>query len=79
MWMCGKRGFNFEMGARSRVVNAISKCYLKFTSRSSATNQAVNFTAYQEMKKYMQKLQKLDELPSYQHLILGGLSGAMGK
>jgi solute carrier family 25 citrate transporter 1 len=38
----------------------------------------VNFTAYQEMKKYAQKMQKLDELPSYQHLVLGGVSGAMG-
>ncbi|RUS12777.1 mitochondrial carrier protein-domain-containing protein [Endogone sp. FLAS-F59071] len=30
------------------------------------------------MKKYAAKLQKVDELPSYQHLILGGVSGAMG-
>lgn len=44
-----------------------------------ATNQAANFTAYQEMKKYARKWQNLDELPSYQHLILGGVSGAMGK
>jgi solute carrier family 25 citrate transporter 1 len=43
-----------------------------------ATNQAANFTAYQEMKKYVQKAQGLTELPSYQHLILGGVSGAMG-
>lgn len=31
------------------------------------------------MKKQAKRLQKLDELPSYQHLILGGVSGAMGK
>lgn len=43
-----------------------------------ATNQAANFTAYQEMKKVAQRLQELNELPSYQHLILGGVSGAMG-
>jgi solute carrier family 25 citrate transporter 1 len=43
-----------------------------------ATNQAVNFTAYQEMKKAASKYQQLDVLPSYQHLILGGVSGAMG-
>jgi hypothetical protein len=43
-----------------------------------ATNQAANFTAYQEMKKYAQRVQNLNELPSYQHLILGGVSGAMG-
>jgi hypothetical protein len=30
------------------------------------------------MKKYAQKVQDLSELPSYQHLILGGVSGAMG-
>lgn len=44
-----------------------------------ATNQAANFTAYQEFKKMAQKYQNLDELPSYQHLVLGGVSGAMGK
>lgn len=44
-----------------------------------ATNQAANFTAYQEFKKMAQKYQNLEELPSYQHLILGGVSGAMGK
>lgn len=43
-----------------------------------ATNQAANFTAYQEMKKMAQRLQELNELPSYQHLIIGGVSGAMG-
>ncbi|KAI7905152.1 mitochondrial carrier domain-containing protein [Cokeromyces recurvatus] len=43
-----------------------------------ATNQAANFTAYQEMKKIAQRFQNLSELPSYQHLILGGISGAMG-
>lgn len=30
------------------------------------------------MKKAATVYQKLDELPSYQHLILGGVSGAMG-
>lgn len=44
-----------------------------------ATNQAANFTAYQEMKKIAQRLQDVNELPSYQHLVLGGVSGAMGK
>ncbi|CAO3668929.1 unnamed protein product [Umbelopsis vinacea] len=51
---------------------------VSLTALRQATNQAVNFTAYQEMKKYAQKMQKLDELPSYQHLVLGGVSGAMG-
>ncbi|KAJ1917803.1 Mitochondrial succinate-fumarate transporter [Mycoemilia scoparia] len=48
------------------------------TAIRQATNQAVNFTAYQEFKAYAKKLQNVDELPSYQHLILGGVSGAMG-
>ncbi|CEI87807.1 hypothetical protein G6F70_002899 [Rhizopus microsporus] len=48
------------------------------TALRQATNQAANFTAYQEMKKVAQRHQGLNELPSYQHLILGGISGAMG-
>jgi solute carrier family 25 citrate transporter 1 len=30
------------------------------------------------MKKIAQRVQDLSELPSYQHLVLGGVSGAMG-
>lgn len=30
------------------------------------------------MKKFAQRAQDLTELPSYQHLVLGGVSGAMG-
>ncbi|CAO3616609.1 unnamed protein product [Cunninghamella echinulata] len=48
------------------------------TALRQATNQAANFTAYQEFKKVARKWQNLEELPSYQHLILGGVSGAMG-
>ncbi|KAI8098847.1 mitochondrial carrier domain-containing protein [Halteromyces radiatus] len=48
------------------------------TALRQATNQAANFTAYQEFKSYAKKFQNLEELPSYQHLILGGVSGAMG-
>lgn len=49
------------------------------TAVRQATNQAVNFTAYTYMKNYAQSLQpNLKELPSYQHLILGLVSGAMG-
>ncbi|KAJ1680094.1 Mitochondrial succinate-fumarate transporter [Spiromyces aspiralis] len=51
---------------------------VSLTALRQATNQGVNFTAYQELKKQAMKLQNLDELPSYQHLILGGVSGAMG-
>ncbi|RKP10536.1 tricarboxylate transporter [Thamnocephalis sphaerospora] len=49
------------------------------TALRQATNQAVNFTVYQEMKKQLLIWQPdRTELPSYQHLIIGGLSGAMG-
>lgn len=43
-----------------------------------ATNQAVNFTAYQELKERAMKYQDIETLPSYQHLLFGGISGAMG-
>ncbi|RUS23542.1 hypothetical protein BC938DRAFT_474976 [Jimgerdemannia flammicorona] len=62
---------------REEGVSALYKG-VTLTALRQATNQAVNFTAYQELKKYFKKLQNLDELPSYQHLILGGVSGAMG-
>lgn len=49
------------------------------TALRQSTNQAVNFTAYTYMKQYMQKIQPhYDELPSYQTLVLGLVSGAMG-
>ncbi|KAJ9087165.1 Mitochondrial succinate-fumarate transporter [Entomophthora muscae] len=51
---------------------------IALTALRQATNQAVNFAAYQEFKKFSLKAQDLEELPSYQHLLLGGLSGAMG-
>eukprot|EP00529_Nitzschia_sp_RCC80_P020204 CAMPEP_0113482876 /NCGR_PEP_ID=MMETSP0014_2-20120614/23145_1 /TAXON_ID=2857 /ORGANISM="Nitzschia sp." /LENGTH=425 /DNA_ID=CAMNT_0000376407 /DNA_START=264 /DNA_END=1541 /DNA_ORIENTATION=- /assembly_acc=CAM_ASM_000159 len=41
-------------------------------------NQAVNFTAYNAMKQYAMRKQDLTALPSYQSLLLGGLSGGMG-
>jgi solute carrier family 25 (mitochondrial citrate transporter), member 1 len=49
------------------------------TALRQATNQAVNFTAYTYLKQYSLNLQPgLDELPSYQHMLLGLISGAMG-
>lgn len=52
--------------------------YLLTQNSSLATNQAANFTAYQELKHLGKKFQKVDELPSYQTLVIGGISGAMG-
>jgi solute carrier family 25 (mitochondrial citrate transporter), member 1 len=51
------------------------------TAVRQGTNQAVNFTAYQAFKKWAKDYQPQyanAELPSWQHLLLGGLSGAMG-
>lgn len=56
---------------------------VSLTALRQATNQAVNFTAYTEFKAYAQKLQPHFkeqglELPAYQHMLLGLVSGAMG-
>ena len=49
------------------------------TNVLTATLAGANFTAYQEIKKFAQKMQPdLPELPSYQHMIIGLISGAMG-
>ncbi|KAF5316027.1 hypothetical protein D9619_006687 [Psilocybe cf. subviscida] len=45
----------------------------------SALYRGANFTAYQEIKKFAHKMQPdLVDLPSYQHMIIGLISGAMG-
>jgi len=52
---------------------------VSLTALRQATNQGANFTAYQEIKKVVQKMQpELEELPSYQHMVIGLISGAMG-
>ncbi|KAL6305074.1 mitochondrial carrier [Sparassis latifolia] len=49
------------------------------TALRQATNQGANFTAYQELKKLAHRLQpELTDLPSYQHMFIGLISGAMG-
>jgi len=49
------------------------------TALRQATNQGANFTAYQELKKFAHRLQpELTDLPSYQHMAIGLVSGAMG-
>ncbi|PVU98200.1 hypothetical protein BB561_000064 [Smittium simulii] len=62
---------------REEGVGALYKG-VSLTALRQATNQASNFTTYHLIKNYMLKLQKLEELPSYQHMIIGGISGAMG-
>lgn len=52
---------------------------VSLTALRQATNQGANFTAYQEIKKFAHKMQPdFVELPSYQHMIIGLISGAMG-
>lgn len=51
---------------------------VSLTALRQATNQAANFTAYTQMKQYALKYQGVGELPSYQHMGLGLISGAMG-
>ncbi|KAI0321661.1 succinate/fumarate mitochondrial transporter [Amylostereum chailletii] len=52
---------------------------VSLTALRQATNQGANFTAYQEIKKLAHRLQPdLPDLPSYQHMIIGLISGAMG-
>jgi hypothetical protein len=49
-----------------------------WTARADAL-LGVNFTAYQELKKLAAKLQPdREQLPSYQHMLIGLISGAMG-
>jgi len=49
------------------------------TALRQATNQGANFTTYQELKKFLQKKQpELKELPSWQSMMIGLISGAMG-
>jgi solute carrier family 25 citrate transporter 1 len=48
------------------------------TALRQATNQGVNFTVYKIFKDYLLEHQNLDELPSYQSLLAGGISGAFG-
>ncbi|KAK0459849.1 mitochondrial carrier domain-containing protein [Desarmillaria tabescens] len=52
---------------------------VSLTALRQATNQGANFTVYQELKKAAQRWQPdLPELPSYQHMIIGLISGAAG-
>ncbi|KAE8209583.1 hypothetical protein CF319_g5315 [Tilletia indica] len=48
------------------------------TALRQATNQAANFTAYQELKAFAQKYHGVSELPSYETAAIGLISGALG-
>ena len=54
---------------------------VSLTALRQGSNQAVNFTAYTELKQLLQDLQpqyKEKEIPSYQTMGIGLISGAMG-
>ncbi|EEP80043.1 succinate/fumarate transporter [Uncinocarpus reesii 1704] len=52
---------------------------VSLTALRQGTNQAANFTAYTELKKLLQGWQpQYNELPSYQTMVIGLISGAMG-
>jgi solute carrier family 25 (mitochondrial citrate transporter), member 1 len=54
---------------------------VSLTALRQGTNQAVNFTAYTELKAWLQNFQPVyhnKELPSYQTMVIGLISGAMG-
>lgn len=54
---------------------------VSLTALRQGTNQAANFTAYTELKQLLQNLQPQyanKELPSYQTMVIGLISGAMG-
>ena len=54
---------------------------VSLTALRQGTNQAVNFSAYTQFKYLLQKWQPAyndAELPSYQTMVIGLLSGAMG-
>lgn len=54
---------------------------VSLTALRQGTNQAANFTAYTELKAFLQKVQPEyaeKELPSYQTTFIGLISGAMG-
>lgn len=48
------------------------------TAARQATNQAANFTAYQELKSFAQKYHGTTELASYETAGIGLISGALG-
>ena len=48
------------------------------TALRQATNQAANFTAYQELKSLAQRVQHTQDLPSYETATIGLISGALG-
>jgi solute carrier family 25 citrate transporter 1 len=51
---------------------------VSLTALRQGSNQAVNFTAYSEFRARLQKWQGTTDLPSWQTMLIGLVSGAMG-
>ncbi|KAF2456398.1 mitochondrial carrier domain-containing protein [Lineolata rhizophorae] len=51
---------------------------VSLTALRQGTNQAVNFTAYTEFRAFLQNYQSTTDLPPYQTMAIGLVSGAMG-
>jgi solute carrier family 25 citrate transporter 1 len=51
---------------------------VSLTALRQGSNQAVNFTAYSEFREILQKYQGKTDLPGYQTMAFGLVSGAMG-
>jgi solute carrier family 25 citrate transporter 1 len=51
---------------------------VSLTALRQGSNQAVNFTAYSEFREILQKYQGKTDLPGYQTMVIGLVSGAMG-
>jgi solute carrier family 25 (mitochondrial citrate transporter), member 1 len=62
----------------SRSGTYIDFCSDQPTMLRQGCNQAVNFTAYNMIKKSILERQQTTELASWQSLLIGGLSGGMG-
>lgn len=51
---------------------------VSLTALRQGTNQAANFTAYSELRAFLQKYHGTNDLPSYETSLIGLLSGAVG-
>jgi solute carrier family 25 citrate transporter 1 len=51
---------------------------VSLTALRQGSNQAVNFTAYSEFRAALQKRHGTTDLPSYETMLIGLVSGAMG-
>jgi solute carrier family 25 citrate transporter 1 len=51
---------------------------VSLTALRQGSNQAVNFTAYSQFREWLQQYHGTTDLPSYETMLIGLVSGAMG-